>query len=152
MHTLLFFCKYMIVYYLFVHKKSVSKRKVCINFIKNLQFKKTQKNPKNPFLVGFFRWVFLGFFGWVFLGGFFNANPAFTYLSRRCIILGIFGTGIYWNFLEKILFFFTSGWKGSGSGSGSASLDADPDPGKIMPIRPDPDQQTGLRTGTPCVM
>jgi hypothetical protein len=57
----------MIVYYLFVHKKSVWKRKVCIIFIRNKKFKKTQKNP---FLVGF-----LGFFGWVFLGGFFNANP-----------------------------------------------------------------------------
>ncbi len=32
---------------------------------------KIKKNPKNPFLVGFFRWGFLGFFGWVFLGGFF---------------------------------------------------------------------------------
>jgi hypothetical protein len=42
---------------------------------KNLKFKKTQKNP---FLVGFFRWVFLGFFGWVFLGGFFIANPAYA--------------------------------------------------------------------------
>jgi len=51
----------MIVYYLFVHKKSVRKRKVCNIFIKNKKFKKT---PKNPFLVGFFRWVFFGFF-WV---------------------------------------------------------------------------------------
>jgi hypothetical protein len=50
----------MIVYVLFVHKKSVSKRKVCISFIKNKKFK---KNPKNPFL--WFFWV--GFFGWVFL-------------------------------------------------------------------------------------
>ncbi len=65
----------MIVYYLFVHKKSVSKRNVCIIFIKN---KKVKKNPKKPTFSGFFRWifwVFLGFFGWVFLGGFFNANP-----------------------------------------------------------------------------
>jgi hypothetical protein len=45
----------MIVYVFFVHKKSVSKRKVCIIFIKNEKFK---KKPKNPFLVGFFRWVF----------------------------------------------------------------------------------------------
>jgi uncharacterized membrane protein YfcA len=52
----------MIVYVLFVHKKSVSKRKVCIIFIKNKKFK---KNPKKTFLV-----VFLGgFFG--FLGRFF---------------------------------------------------------------------------------
>jgi hypothetical protein len=52
----------MIVYVLFVHKKSVLKRKVCIIFIKNLKFKKTQKKH--------FYWVFLGgffvFFGWVF--------------------------------------------------------------------------------------
>jgi hypothetical protein len=56
----------MIVYVLFVHKKSVSKRKVCIIFIK----KKNLKNPKKtkkPILMGFFRWVFLG--------GFFIANP-----------------------------------------------------------------------------
>jgi hypothetical protein len=58
----------MIVYVLFVHKKSVSKRKVCIIFIKNLKFKKTQKKT---FFVVFFRWVFWGFFGWFFI-----ANPA----------------------------------------------------------------------------
>jgi hypothetical protein len=51
----------MIVCVLFVHKKSVSKRKVCIIFI---------KNKKNLFLVGF-----LGVFFGVFLGGFFIANP-----------------------------------------------------------------------------
>jgi hypothetical protein len=57
----------MIVYYLFVHKKLVCKRKVCIIFIKNLKFKKPKKNPKKTFLV-----VFLGGFFWVgFLGGFF---------------------------------------------------------------------------------
>jgi hypothetical protein len=38
----------MIVYYLFVHKKSVWKRKVCIIFMKNF------KKPKKPILVGFF--------------------------------------------------------------------------------------------------
>jgi hypothetical protein len=38
----------MIVYYLFVHKKSVGKRKICIIFIKNKKFKKTQKNPRKP--------------------------------------------------------------------------------------------------------
>ncbi len=65
----------MIVYYLFVHKKSVWKRKVFIIFIKNKKFNKTQKKKKITYLVGFFRWVFWGFFGWVFLGGFFNANP-----------------------------------------------------------------------------
>jgi hypothetical protein len=58
----------MIVYVLFVHKKSVSERKVCNIFIKNIKFKKTQKSP---FLVGFFRcffgFFFGGFFGWVFL-------------------------------------------------------------------------------------
>jgi hypothetical protein len=45
----------MIVYVLFVHKKSVLKRKVCIIFIKNLKFKKPKKNI---FRVGFFRWDF----------------------------------------------------------------------------------------------
>ncbi len=55
------------VYILFVHKKTVSKRKVCINFIKNKNF----KNPKKPqklilvgFLGGFFRWVFIGNPAW----------------------------------------------------------------------------------------
>jgi hypothetical protein len=63
----------MIVYVLFVHKKSVSKRKVCIIFIKNLNL----KNQKKTFLVGFFMWVF-----WV---GFFIANPAFSpLLTRLC--------------------------------------------------------------------
>jgi hypothetical protein len=53
----------MIVYVLFVHKKSISKRKVCIIFIKNLKFEKPQKTPKKKH----FWWVFLGgFFGWVF--------------------------------------------------------------------------------------
>ncbi len=47
------------VYVLFVHKKSVSKRKVCIILIKNKKFKKTKK--KHNFSV-FFRWVFLGGF------------------------------------------------------------------------------------------
>ncbi len=50
----------MIVYVLFVHKISVSKRKVYIIFIKNKKFKKSQKTH------------FSGFFGWVFLGGFFG--------------------------------------------------------------------------------
>ncbi len=53
--------------YLFI-KKSLSKRKVCIAFIKNKKFKKP---PKKPFLVGFSRWFYFGF-----LGGFFIANPA----------------------------------------------------------------------------
>jgi hypothetical protein len=44
----------MIVYVLFVHKKSVSKRKVGIIFIK----KKFKKKPKKTFLVGFFGWAF----------------------------------------------------------------------------------------------
>jgi hypothetical protein len=52
--------------YLFVNKKSVSKRKVCIIFIKNLKLKKKNQKKKNPIFIGFFRWVF-----WVFLGGFF---------------------------------------------------------------------------------
>jgi hypothetical protein len=48
------------------HKKSVSKRKVCIIFIKNKKFKKPQK-PKKPIFSAFFRCLFFG----VFLGGFF---------------------------------------------------------------------------------
>jgi hypothetical protein len=52
----------------FVHKKSVSTRKVCIIFIKKIKnLKKFKKPPKKHFLVGFlggFFWV--GFFGWVF--------------------------------------------------------------------------------------
>jgi hypothetical protein len=53
----------MIVYVLFVHKKSVSKRKVCIIFIKNkIKIKNPKKNIFSGFLGGFF-----GFFGWVFL-------------------------------------------------------------------------------------
>jgi hypothetical protein len=52
--------------YLFI-KKSVSKRKVCIIFIKNLKFKKKQKKT---FLLGF-----LGGLFWVFWDGFSIANP-----------------------------------------------------------------------------
>ncbi len=37
----------MIVYVLFVHKKSVAKRKVFIIFIKNKKIKKPQKNKKH---------------------------------------------------------------------------------------------------------
>jgi hypothetical protein len=48
----------MIVYYLFVHKKSV--------FIKNKKFKKTQKTQKKTFLVGFLG----GFFGFFWVGSF----------------------------------------------------------------------------------
>ncbi len=54
----------MIVYVLFVHKKAVSKRKMCIIFIKKKKLKKKNKTKKT-FLVGF-----LGFFGWVFWVGF----------------------------------------------------------------------------------
>ncbi len=60
-------------------------------FLKKQKFKKTQKNP---FLVEFFRWVFLGFFGWVFLGVFFNANPGergvgqLFFLDERSLIVG----------------------------------------------------------------
>ncbi len=71
----------MIVYYLFVHKKSVWKWKVCFIFIKNKKFKKTQKNPQKNIVVGFFGWVFLGF-----LGGFFNANPALIGASSEKIM------------------------------------------------------------------
>jgi hypothetical protein len=68
----------MIVYYLFVHKKSVWKRKVCTISIKNNKNLKNQKkNQKNPFLV-----VFLGGFFLVFLGGFFNANPGTRSVTR----------------------------------------------------------------------
>ncbi len=77
----------MIVYVLFVHKKSVLKRKVCIIFIKNIK-----KNIFSGFFtflggflgffgVGFFGGFFrVGFFGCFFLGGYFIANPA---LRRR---------------------------------------------------------------------
>jgi hypothetical protein len=64
----------MIAFVFYVHKKSVSKRKVGIIFIKNKKFKKTKKNT---FLVGFFR-CFFGFF----LGGFFIANPAWRRRRR----------------------------------------------------------------------
>ena len=47
----------MIVYVFFVHKKSVSKRKVSI-FIKNKNLKKPKKKH--------FWWFFFGFLGWVF--------------------------------------------------------------------------------------
>jgi hypothetical protein len=56
----------MIVYDLFVHKKSVSKRKVCIIFIKNLKIKKNEKNPKKNIFSGFFFVFFFIFFVWVF--------------------------------------------------------------------------------------
>jgi hypothetical protein len=59
----------MIVYVLFIHKKSVSKRKVCIIF-KKIFLKKSKNAKKNNFN-GFFLWFF-GLF-WV---GFFIANPA----------------------------------------------------------------------------
>jgi len=56
----------MIVYVSFVHKKSVSKRKVCIIFIKIKKFKKPQKNSAlKTFLVEFF-----GVFGVFFSVGF----------------------------------------------------------------------------------
>ncbi len=68
----------MIVNVLFVHKKSVWKRKVCIIFIKN------KKKTKKRFLVGFFRWVLWFFFGWVFWVGFFYChNPACRSPSER---------------------------------------------------------------------
>jgi hypothetical protein len=59
----------MIVYVIFVHKKSVSKRKVCIIFIKNLKFKKPKKNNNKKtfyWIFGFFVVFWGGFFGWVF--------------------------------------------------------------------------------------
>ncbi len=65
-HTLLFFCKSIIVYVLFVHKKSVSKRKVCFIFIKL----KEQKKPQKKIFSGF-----LGVFCFVFLGGLFYCQP-----------------------------------------------------------------------------
>jgi hypothetical protein len=67
----------MIVYVLFVHKKSVSKRKVCIIFIKNLNFKK----PKKTFFVGFFRWDF-----WVgFLDGFYYCQPCLQPAAHQAL-------------------------------------------------------------------
>ncbi len=52
----------MIVYVLFVHKKSVSLRKVCIIFIKKLKIIKNPKTPKKTYLGGFL----CVFFWWVF--------------------------------------------------------------------------------------
>jgi hypothetical protein len=60
----------MIVYVLFVHKQSVSNRKVCIIIIKNKKLK-TQKKT----FCGLFEVVFFWFFREGFLGGFFIANP-----------------------------------------------------------------------------
>jgi hypothetical protein len=73
--------------YLFI-KKYVSKRKVCIIFIKNKKFQKTQKKPQKNIFSGFFGWVFLcgffwvGFFGWFFVWVFI-ANPATWLLEAR---------------------------------------------------------------------
>jgi hypothetical protein len=70
----------MIDYVLFVHKKSVSKKKVCIIFIKNLKFR---KNAKKHFWWVFYVvfWVFLGgFFGWVFWVGFYS-QPCLKLMS-----------------------------------------------------------------------
>ncbi len=79
----------MIVYVLFIHKKSVSKRKVNIIFIKKLKIKK--KTTKKTFLVGFFRWVFLGFLGgffrwffWVFWVSFFG----WAFYCQPCLYVG----------------------------------------------------------------
>ncbi len=44
----------MIVYYLFVHKKFVLKRKVDIIFIKNYKFQKKTKKTKKNIFSGFF--------------------------------------------------------------------------------------------------
>jgi hypothetical protein len=56
----------MTVYVSFVHhKKSVSKREVCIIFIKNKKFKKTRKKQKKNILVVFYV-VFSGFLGGLF--------------------------------------------------------------------------------------
>jgi hypothetical protein len=41
------------------------KEKTLSYFHKKVKLKKTQKTQKNPFLVEFFRWVFLGGFFWV---------------------------------------------------------------------------------------
>jgi hypothetical protein len=57
----------MIVFVLFVHKKSVSKRKICIIFIKKLKIKKTPKNKKKNIFSGFLG----GWFFFVFLRGFY---------------------------------------------------------------------------------
>ncbi len=107
----------MIVYYLFVHKKSVRKRKVCIIFIKNQKVKKKKKTQKTPFLVGFFRWFLFVFFGWVFLGGFFNANPAsngpsdgFSHIkiikSKRHIKNRYVGNFMYMSFQQIKIYFY----------------------------------------------
>ena len=55
----------MIVYVLIVFTKTVSKRKVCIIFIKNKKCKKPKKpthTKKQTFLVGFFLVIWMGFY------------------------------------------------------------------------------------------
>jgi hypothetical protein len=75
----------MTVYVSFVHhKKSVSKREVCIIFIKNKKFKKTRKKQKKNILVVFYV-VFFKFFGWAFLSGFFIGNPALPQMLHRWV-------------------------------------------------------------------
>jgi hypothetical protein len=71
----------MIVYVLFVNKKSAKKRKVCLFKKKN----KNEKNQKKTFLVDFlcgFFGGFLGFFGWVFWVGF-HCQPCLEAATRR---------------------------------------------------------------------
>jgi hypothetical protein len=54
----------------YLFEKICFQEKICIIFIKNSKFKKTQKKT---FVVRFFRWVFWFFFWCFFL--FFIANP-----------------------------------------------------------------------------
>jgi hypothetical protein len=67
----------MIVYALFVHKKSVSKRKEVRSLYYFHKKLKIKRKPKKNILHGF-----LGGFIWVFLGGFFIANPALRLSTR----------------------------------------------------------------------
>jgi hypothetical protein len=64
------------VYVLFVHKKSVSNRKICIIFIKKIKNLKNQRKTKEKLFSGFFMWFFL-----VFLGGTFIASPVWNSLQ-----------------------------------------------------------------------
>jgi hypothetical protein len=81
----------MIVYVLFVHKKSVTKRKVCTIFIKIKNLKKPQ-NPKKPKKNIFFWFCWLGF-----LGGFFIANPGLICSSMTVLSLASSVLGAAWS-------------------------------------------------------
>ncbi len=131
----------MIVYDLFVHKKSVWKRKVCI--IKNLKKPKKNQKKKNIFS-GFFRWVFWVFWVGFFLGGFFWVGFLMPTLSlglhkgrpnyRRSLQLSKENIQHFktWNFL--IFFYFC----GSFLPAWIRIPNTDPNPDPLTWLNPDP--------------